>query len=135
MGPGVRCRSFVLPKRVQEVRPVQDQRSRSSARHVRTQRSMIAFMRGTRTPVFTMTMPSVWRIASKAAVCRLSLDGGRAADRRAGAGEPGIEVGQRDPQGAEHVSRVGVQPDPATVIRRMEELRGRFGIIVPALRF
>src|SRR4051812_16541683 len=36
-------------------------RSRSSDRQVRTQRSMIAFMRGTRMPVFTMVMPSAWK--------------------------------------------------------------------------
>jgi hypothetical protein len=29
---------------------------------------MIAFMRGTRMPVFTMAMPSLWKTASKAAV-------------------------------------------------------------------
>lgn len=47
-------------------------RSRSSALHERTQRSVIAFMRGTRTPVFVIAMPSSSRTASNAAVCLLS---------------------------------------------------------------
>jgi hypothetical protein len=33
---------------------------------------MIAFIRGTRTPVFTMAMPSFRKTASKAAVYRVS---------------------------------------------------------------
>lgn len=47
-------------------------RSRSSALHERTHRSMIAFMRGTRIPVFTVAMSSSSKTALKAAVYLLS---------------------------------------------------------------
>src|SRR5947209_7619821 len=47
-------------------------RSRSSVRQVRIQRSMIAFIRGTRIPVVIVVMPLSARTASKAAVYLLS---------------------------------------------------------------
>ena len=47
-------------------------RSSSSARQVRIQRSMIAFIRGTRIPVVIVVMPLSARTASKAAVYLLS---------------------------------------------------------------
>jgi hypothetical protein len=62
VGPVLVVGGSVLAQRVQEVRPFTMRvRSSSSARHERTHRSMIAFMRGMRMPVFTMVMSSLRR--------------------------------------------------------------------------
>lgn len=73
MGPVLVVEGLVFAERVQEVGLVEDQvRSRSSALQDRTQRSMIAFMRGTRIPVLTMAMPSPSKTLSNARVYLLS---------------------------------------------------------------